>query len=107
MLLIDCPWCGKRDEMEFRCGGERADPRPAFQENGDGDAARDLAWTRYLNDRANVRGLHQERWLHAFGCRQWFVVTRNTATHAIQGVAPMDSLTADDTPHTAVPPVTP
>jgi Sarcosine oxidase, delta subunit family len=22
MLLIPCPWCGEREETEFRCGGE-------------------------------------------------------------------------------------
>ena len=29
MLLIHCPWCGPRDETEFRCGGEAHIARPA------------------------------------------------------------------------------
>ena len=29
MLLIDCPWCGPRDEIEFSYGGEAHRARPA------------------------------------------------------------------------------
>ena len=29
MLLIPCPWCGERDETEFRCGGEAHIARPS------------------------------------------------------------------------------
>ena len=28
MLLIDCPWCGPRDECEFSYGGEAHIKRP-------------------------------------------------------------------------------
>ena len=28
MLLIPCPWCGEREETEFRCGGEAHIARP-------------------------------------------------------------------------------
>ena len=28
MLLIDCPYCGKRPEVEFHCGGEAHIARP-------------------------------------------------------------------------------
>jgi len=29
----------------------------------------------------------RERWLHTLGCRQWFIVVRNTATHEIQATS--------------------
>jgi sarcosine oxidase subunit delta len=28
MLLIECPWCGPRDEIEFSYGGEAHRVRP-------------------------------------------------------------------------------
>jgi heterotetrameric sarcosine oxidase delta subunit len=36
-----------------------------------------------------VKGLHLERWVHSFGCRQWFNVVRDTATHEIVEVIRM------------------
>jgi sarcosine oxidase, subunit delta len=79
MLLIPCPWCGERDEVEFRYGGEahisRADP-----------AADDAAWADYLYMRANLKGLFAERWVHQYGCRRWFNLLRDTTTHRIVAV---------------------
>ena len=39
----------------------------------------------YLFYRDNLKGVHPERWVHSYGCRQWFNVVRNTATHEILG----------------------
>ena len=77
MLLIPCPWCGPRDEPEFQYAGEPA-PRPVPAE-----AVTDAAWSDYLHVRANVKGTARELWCHGSGCAQWFVLTRNTATHEI------------------------
>ena len=33
MLLITCPYCGPRPEIEFRCGGEAHIARPADPED--------------------------------------------------------------------------
>ena len=85
MLRIECPWCGARDETEFRCGGELAPPRPDRAD--DVDAA---SWRDHLFVRDNAAGPHAERWLHVFGCRQWFVVRRDTRTHEIIATAPFD-----------------
>ncbi len=74
MLQITCPWCGPREELEFRYGGEGM-PIPA-----DAD---DRAWARLLYFRGNPAGVHVERWIHAAGCRQWFAVHRSTLTHQI------------------------
>ena len=76
MLLIPCPFCGARAEIEFACGGEACATQPA-------STADDAAWTAYLFLRRNTLGLARERWFHAAGCRQWFFVFRNTLTHEV------------------------
>lgn len=78
MLLLTCPWCGPREELEFRCGGESHIQRP-----GPAAAVSDARWGDYLFARQNPRGVHFERWVHAAGCRRWFNVARHTATHEI------------------------
>lgn len=77
MLRIDCPCCGVRDHDEFRYGGDASVERPAQDER---DFER---WYRYVYVRANPRGVHREYWQHVMGCRQWLIVERDTATHAI------------------------
>jgi sarcosine oxidase, subunit delta len=83
MLLIPCPWCGPRDETEFRCGGEAGIVRPP-----DPDALDDSAWAGFLFMRTNPKGWHRERWYHAAGCRRWLVVERHTVTSEIRSSAP-------------------
>lgn len=85
MLLIRCPWCGERDEPEFRWGGEIPLARP-----GPAPEVSDAAWAQYLFFRANPKGFVLERWVHAGGCRQWFAVIRNTATHEIRSTHALD-----------------
>ena len=81
MLLIPCPFCGPRDEIEFSCGGQSHIQRP-----GPPDAVTDETWGDYLFFRDNPKGLHRERWVHAAGCRQWFNMVRSTITHEILAV---------------------
>jgi len=81
MLLIDCPFCGPRDEIEFRCGGQAHLARPA-----DPDALSDEQWADYLFLRDNPKGLHAERWVHEAGCRRWFNLLRDTVSHRIVAV---------------------
>ena len=78
MLLIPCPWCGDRDETEFAYGGQAHVPYPA-----DPDALSDAEWGRYLFVRDNPKGVFAERWVHSAGCRRWFNVERDTATHRV------------------------
>ena len=79
MLLIPCPWCGPRAEIEFRCGGEAHIRRP------DPDTADDAAWEAYLFLRTNPKGVHLERWRHAMGCGKWFHAARCTMTLEVFG----------------------
>lgn len=78
MLLIPCPWCGPRDETEFRFAGEAAIRRPS-----DPDQADPVAWADYLYGRENRRGLHRELWVHVHGCGQFLMIERDTVSHAI------------------------
>ena len=87
MLIINCPYCGPRDESEFVCGGEAHIARP-LSENSISDAE----FADYLFLRDNPKGLFLERWLHTAGCRRWFNVARDTVTHEIIEVYPMGAL---------------
>ena len=78
MLLIPCPWCGPRSQIEFTYGGDATVRRPAL------DASED-EWFRCVYVRDNPMGPHDEWWTHSAGCRQWFVVSRDTRTHEILG----------------------
>ncbi len=84
MLKFNCPFCGVRDEHEFRCGGQSHITRP-----GPHDTVSDERWAEYLYMRDNPKGWHYERWLHVAGCRQWFNVARNTVTHEVKHIYAM------------------
>ncbi len=76
MLLINCPWCGLRDESEFSYGGEAHIVRPLKP-----DELTDAQWADYLFMRANIKGDQREQWCHSAGCRRWFNAERNTVTY--------------------------
>jgi len=83
MLLITCPWCGERAQVEFSYGGDATVERP------DNPAAIELStWLDHIYLRDNPRGLHLEWWHHSAGCRQWFKVHRDTHTHKIHSSSP-------------------
>jgi sarcosine oxidase subunit delta len=75
MLLIDCPYCGTRPEIEFTHGGQAHLARPSGAASVD-----DTAWTEFLYMRANTKGIHAERWRHAHGCGRFFNALRDTTT---------------------------
>jgi heterotetrameric sarcosine oxidase delta subunit len=81
MLLIECPHCGPRDEIEFSYGGEAHIRRPE-----DPSGVDDAAWADYLFMRSNSKGDYLERWCHSEGCRRWFNLRRDTLSHAITAV---------------------
>ena len=81
MMLIPCPWCGPRNQVEFSYGGDATLRRPASDAPG-------AAWIDYVYMRDNPCGPHDELWYHGAGCRSWFKVRRDTRTHEILGSAP-------------------
>jgi sarcosine oxidase subunit delta len=66
------------DETELAGGGE-AHLRRAGPDSGDD------AFEAYLFRRANPKGVHFERWRHAFGCGKWFHAARCTVTNEVFG----------------------
>jgi sarcosine oxidase subunit delta len=75
MLLISCPYCGARPEVEFRNAGAAHIVRPA-----DPAAVSDAEWSEFLYFRANPKGRHAERWRHLHGCGRFFNAVRDTVS---------------------------
>ena len=75
MLLIHCPYCGPRPELEFAYGGQAHIARPA-----DPSQVNDDDWGEYLYLRKNTRGVHAERGRHVRGCARFFNALRDTTT---------------------------
>ena len=80
-MRIECPWCGARNQDEFICGGQAHIHRPARPEE-----VSDQSWAQYQFMRENPCGLHFERWMHLYGCGQWFHIARDTLSHQIQAI---------------------
>ena len=81
MLLISCPWCGPRDETEFRYGGQAHVAYPSVPAELD-----DRQWAEYVFYRENPKGPFAERWMHSVGCRRWFNVLRDTVSYEVLAV---------------------
>ncbi len=82
MLSLTCPCCGvEAEETEFAPGGEAHRKRQ-------GPGSDDADFAAYLFERRNPRGVHFERWRHAYGCGKWFHVARDTATLEVFGAYP-------------------
>ena len=78
MLLIPCPYCGPRPELEFRHAGQAHVARAVDPAGED-----DEAWGAFLYLRSNPKGRHVERWRHASGCNRFFNCVRDTVSDEI------------------------
>jgi sarcosine oxidase, subunit delta len=83
--LIECPWCGPREEVEFHYGGQA---HVSYPENS--MDLSDEEWAEYLFVRDNTRGPFAERWVHVLGCRRWFNAIRDTVTYRFLRVYRLD-----------------
>ncbi len=90
MMVINCPFCGPRNEPEYTYGGQA---HVAYPESP--DQLTDDEWGQYLFYRDNPRGTHAERWRHSAGCRKWFNVIRTTHTYVISAVYPISEMRPD------------
>jgi len=79
MLLIPCPYCGSRPEIEFRHAGEAHLKRPSPDVDDD-------TWSDFLYMRANPKGMIAERWRHIHGCGRFFNCLRDTISDRILAV---------------------
>ena len=73
-LKIPCPNCGLRPYTEYTFGGEL---RPL---DAAGDREADF---RRVYLRENAPGPQRERWFHAYGCRRWLTLRRDTVNNRI------------------------
>lgn len=85
MLLIRCPYCGPRAQIEFSYGGDAGAKRPQ-----DPAGVSLEAWLDYVYLRDNPRGPHWELWQHSAGCRRWLRVHRDTLTHEVLATEAVD-----------------
>lgn len=82
MLTLKCPYCGiDADETELHAGGEAHLTR--F-----GPGSEEADFEGYLFQRENPKGVHFERWRHAYGCGKWFHAARCTMTLEVFGTYP-------------------
>lgn len=82
MLILTCPYCGLRaEETELHPGGEAHLKRQ-------GPGSDDPVFEDYLFNRRNPKGVHFERWRHAYGCGKWFNAARDTVTMEVFGTYP-------------------
>lgn len=96
MLQLKCPCCGViADESELQAGGEAH-----LERHGAGASDADL--TAYLFHRKNPRGVHLERWRHAYGCGKWFLAARDTVTLEVFGTYPAQTKMPPDDVLTAI-----
>ncbi len=76
MLLIHCPYCGPRPELEFsyaRPGAHRASGRSL-------EPSTPTTGPSFSTCVTNTRGVHAERWRHVHGCARFFNALRDTTT---------------------------
>ncbi|MBB3951812.1 sarcosine oxidase subunit delta [Aureimonas jatrophae] len=91
MLLIHCPYCGPRPELEFRYAGQAHVVRAETPSAEPADS-----WGDFLYTRANPRGLHAERWRHVHGCARFFNALRDTRTDFFQATYKVGEPRPDD-----------
>lgn len=96
MLRLTCPYCGiAADETELQPGG------PAHLTR-EGPEASDAAFEAYLFQRDNPKGVHFERWRHAYGCGKWFLAARCTVTLEVFATYPAQCSEPPDWVHEAI-----
>ncbi|MGC1259934.1 MAG: sarcosine oxidase subunit delta [Jannaschia helgolandensis] len=79
MLLLTCPNCGLSvEETELAPGGQAHLKR--F-----GPESTDEQFEEYMFLRDNAKGVHFERWRHAYGCGKWFLAARDTSSLQVYG----------------------
>ena len=83
MQKFPCPFCGLRDEREFRFAAEAGKRRP--------DTTRDISahdWSDHLHVVRNPLGATREIWVH-MPCQEYFVMARDTAAMTVLDVEPL------------------
>ena len=80
MLLLRCLYCAPdRPAVEFSYAHQAHKPRPEDA----GEPLDDHNWARWVYYQKNIKGVAQERWNHAAGCRKFFNAVRDTVSSEI------------------------
>jgi sarcosine oxidase subunit delta len=82
MLILTCPCCGVAAEETELAPGYEAHLKRFGPGSSDDD------FEAYMFARKNPKGVHFERWRHAYGCGKWFLAARCTATLEVFGTYP-------------------
>ena len=84
MLLIRCPYCGSRPELEFRYAGEAHIARPPNPASSSDDE-----WAAFFFIAQEPEGHASERWRHIHGCapllQRACATPSPTSSHDLQG----------------------
>jgi len=86
MLLINCPYCGERDQSEFSYGG-RIRNYPALD-----SSASIETWHRAIHLHDSSQTPIGEYWHHECGCEQWIEINRDVDSHEMTPVSGSDAL---------------
>ncbi|MDJ0754627.1 MAG: sarcosine oxidase subunit delta [Ardenticatenaceae bacterium] len=76
-ILIPCPHCGPRPVEEFVYGEV-----PVVPEEITDPEERDFDFGFMRN---NPEGVQREAWFHAYGCRRWVYIERDTVNDEVIG----------------------
>jgi heterotetrameric sarcosine oxidase delta subunit len=85
MLLINCPYCGERDESEFRYGGRRVIYPPLDSSAGI------EKWHRAIHLHDNSQEPIREFWYHESACELWIEINRDIDSHETTPVSGVDA----------------
>ncbi len=79
MQVFPCPYCGPRNETEFRYIAAAGKTRPDTTQ-----PVQDQDWARYLYRQRNEKGAVREVWMH-LTCGELFVMERDSVTMEVLG----------------------
>lgn len=79
MQLFPCPFCGIRNEREFRFAGEAGKARPDTT-----TAVSSRNWADYQYAQRNDKGEVREIWSH-MPCSEMFVIVRDSVSMDVLG----------------------
>ncbi|MGH6931976.1 MAG: sarcosine oxidase subunit delta [Dongiaceae bacterium] len=85
MHLFHCPFCGARDETEFRYSAEAGKQRPRPSREASPES-----WARYLYFQRSPKGAIREIWVHQ-ACGEFFIMQRDNVTHEVLGTEALRS----------------
>ena len=85
MMLITCPWCGRRAQTEFSYIDDATARRPNM------DSVNEAEHFKFVYECDSRRGVQYELWHHHAGCGKFFKIHRDTITHEIHATSKLSN----------------